>query len=61
VVERRQEEINQMQDRIYKKFQTEVKRFLVAAEKQAADRHAALWGARLTGVKNIRSDIYVKV
>lgn len=60
-VERRQQVINQMPERIYKKFQNEVKKYLSAAEREAQDKYCALWGNRLAGVRHVRGEIYTKV
>lgn len=50
-----------MQERTYKKFQNEVKKFLSTAEREAAEKYLNLWGTRLAGVKQTRNDIYLKV
>lgn len=60
-VEERQDSIMKMQERTYKKFQNEVKKFLSTAEREAAEKYLNLWGNRLAGVKQTRNDIYLKV
>lgn len=60
-VERRQAVINSMPDRMYKKFQNEVKKYLSAAEREAQDKYCTLWGNRIAGVRHVRGEIYTKV
>lgn len=50
-----------MPERIYKKFQNEVKKYLSAAEREAQDKYCTLWGNRLAGVRHVRGEIYTKV
>ena len=50
-----------MPDRDYRKFQTNVRRYLQMQDRAAQDKHVRLWSERLAAIKDARSAISVKV
>lgn len=54
-VEQQQREVMAMNDRVYKKFQGDCKKFLIDADRITQRTYVELWGERVAAVKDCRS------